>query len=483
MDGLKLSHDRIRNVHLLGIGGSGMSGLAALLSELGFEVSGCDMSHSYYMEKLLARKVECVLGHDPAHLDRYCPDLLIYSSAIPERNEELIEAGRRGIQIARRAEVLSALFNERFGVGIAGTHGKTTTSSMTALILDRAGLKPTVAIGGEVCDIGANARLGAGLPMVAELDESDGSFELFRTNVSVITNVDWDHVDHYRTREEVEKAFNRFLNNRKKDSSIVICGEDPGAARLIEQNRASGCDGSLMTYGWGSGWDWGAVDVKHIPGGGVSFNVLQHGRLKGSITLKVSGEHNVLNALAACAASSCMNVPFETASEALKAFKGAKRRLQYMGSVGEVDLYDDYGHHPREVAATLRAVRSIFPGRRIVTLFQPHRYTRTAALYSDFADALNQSDRLFLLPIYAADENPIPGVSSDLIGQAMIEKGAQHVTMCTDIAEAVERIAREARPDDLVLTLGAGNVNSACEQLMSRLEQQEPIPDAMACSA
>jgi len=483
MDGLKLSHDRIRNVHLLGIGGSGMSGLAALLSELGFEVSGCDMAHSYYMEKLLARKVDCVLGHDPAHLDRYRPDLLIYSSAIPERNEELIEAGRRGILIARRAEVLRALFNERFGVGIAGTHGKTTTSSMTALILDRAGLKPTVAIGGEVCDIGANARLGAGLPMVAELDESDGSFELFRTNVSVITNVDWDHVDHYHTREEVERAFNRFINNRKKDSSVVICGEDPGAARLIEQNRASGLEGFLTTYGWGSGWDWGAVDVNHVRGGGVSFNVLHRGRLKGSMTLKVSGEHNVLNALAACAACSCMNVPFETACEALKAFKGAKRRLQYMGSVGEVDLYDDYGHHPREVAATLRAVRSIFPGRRLVTLFQPHRYTRTAALYRDFADALNQADRLFLLPIYPADEQPIPGVSSDLIVQAMIEKGSRQVTMCVDIAEAVERIGREAQPEDLVLTLGAGNVNSACELLMSRLEQQEPVPDAMACSA
>jgi UDP-N-acetylmuramate--alanine ligase len=483
LDGLKLSHDRIRNVHLLGIGGSGMSGLAALLSELGFEVSGCDMAHSYYMEKLLARRVDCVLGHDPAHLDRYSPDLLVYSSAIPDHNEELIEAGRRGISIARRAEVLSALFNERFGVGIAGTHGKTTTSSMAALILDRAGLKPTVAIGGEICDIGANARLGAGLPMVAELDESDGSFELFRTNVAIVTNVDWDHVDHYKSRQEVEWAFIRFLKNRKKDSSVVICGEDLGAARLIELNRANGGAAHYTTYGWGSGWDWGAFDVDHIPGGGVSFGVLHHGKVKGSITLKVSGDHNVLNALAACAASSCMNVPFETASDALKAFKGAKRRLQYMGSVGEIDLYDDYGHHPREVAATLRAVRSVFPGRRIVTLFQPHRFTRTAALYREFAEVLTQADRLFLVPIYGADETPIPGVCSDLIARTMIEKGARQVTLCNDLAEAVERIGAEARRADLVLTLGAGNVNAACEQLMSRLEQQESVANAMACSA
>ena len=262
MDGLKLSHDRIRNVHLLGIGGSGMSGLAALLSELGFEVSGCDMAHSYYMEKLIARRVDCVLGHDSAHLDRYNPDLLVYSSAIPDHNEELLEARKRGISVARRAEVLSALFNERFGVGIAGTHGKTTTSSMTALILDRAGLKPTVAIGGELCDIGANARLGAGLPMVAELDESDGSFELFRTNVAVVTNVDWDHVDHYPTRQEVELAFLRFLENRKKDSSVVICGEDPGAARLIERSKATLGETPYTTYGWGAGWDWGAFDVE-----------------------------------------------------------------------------------------------------------------------------------------------------------------------------------------------------------------------------
>jgi UDP-N-acetylmuramate--alanine ligase len=460
-----------------------MSGLAALLSELGFEVSGCDMAHSYYMEKLLARRVDCVLGHDPAHLDRYNPDLLVYSSAIPDHNEELIEAGRRGISIARRAEVLSALFNERFGVGIAGTHGKTTTSSMAALILDRAGLKPTVAIGGEICDIGANARLGAGLPMVAELDESDGSFELFRTNVAVVTNVDWDHVDHYKSRQEVEWAFTRFLKNRKKDSSVVICGEDPGAARLIELNRATGGAVPYTTYGWGSGWDWGAFDVTHIPGGGVSFGVLHHGKVKGSITLKVSGDHNVLNALAACAASSCMNVPFETASDALKAFKGAKRRLQYMGSVGEIDLYDDYGHHPREVAATLRAVHSVFPGRRIVTLFQPHRFTRTAALYREFADVLTQADRLFLVPIYGADEPPIPGVCSDLIARTMIENGARQVTLCNDLAEAVDRIGAEAQRTDLVLTLGAGNVNSACEQLMSRLEQQESVANAMACSA
>jgi len=483
LDGLKLSHDRIRNVHLLGIGGSGMSGLAALLSELGFEVSGCDMAHSYYMEKLIARRVDCVLGHDPAHLDRYNPDLLVYSSAIPDHNEELVEARKRGISTARRAEVLSALFNERFGVGIAGTHGKTTTSSMTALILDRAGLKPTVAIGGELCDIGANARLGAGLPMVAELDESDGSFEMFRTNVAIVTNVDWDHVDHYKTQQEVEQAFMRFLQKRKKESSVVICGEDPGAGQLISLNAQGEGEGSFVTYGWGEGWDWGAYDVTHVPGGGVTFTVLHHGKEKGSISLKVSGEHNVLNALAACAASSCMNVPFEVASDALKGFKGAKRRLQYMGSVGEVDIYDDYGHHPREVAATLDAIRSIFPGRRIVTLFQPHRYTRTAALFGEFAEALARADRLFLVPIYGADERPIPGVSSDLIARRMMENGARQVTLCEDLTEAVERIGSEIRREDLVLTLGAGNVNGACEFLMSRLEQQEPVKDAMAVSA
>jgi UDP-N-acetylmuramate--alanine ligase len=460
-----------------------MSGLAALLSELGFEVSGCDMAHSYYMEKLIARRVDCVLGHDSAHLDRYNPDLLVYSSAIPDHNEELLEARKRGISVARRAEVLSALFNERFGVGIAGTHGKTTTSSMTALILDRAGLKPTVAIGGELCDIGANARLGAGLPMVAELDESDGSFELFRTNVAVVTNVDWDHVDHYPTRQEVELAFLRFLENRKKDSSVVICGEDPGAARLIERSKATLGETPYTTYGWGAGWDWGAFDVEYIPGGGVSFTVLHQGKVKGTVTLKVSGDHNVLNALAACAAASCMNVPFETATDALKGFKGAKRRLQYMGSIGEIDLYDDYGHHPREVAATLRAVKSVFPGRRVVTLFQPHRYTRTAALYKEFAEVLMQADRLFLVPIYGADERPIPGICSDLIVRTMEEKGASQVTLCKDIGEAVDRIGGEARRDDLILTLGAGNVNAACEQLMSRLEQQESVANAMACSA
>jgi UDP-N-acetylmuramate--alanine ligase len=277
----------------MGIGGAGMSGLALLLNSMGHHVSGCDALNTFYVDKVRKEGVEISLGHHKAHLDLYSPDLIIHTSAIAQDHPELIEARKRGITVARRAEVLSLIFNSRRGVGVAGTHGKTTTSSMISLIAERAGIDPTVAIGGELSDIGCNAKLGLGEYMVAELDESDGSFEFFSPDVAVITNIDWDHIDYYPTYDLVIDAFGRYARGRKKTSSLVVCAEDSGVQRLME----SGEHEDAVTYGWGVKWSWGAEDVRHLPGGGVEFSVHRGKTRVGDVSLKVSGEHNVLNAL------------------------------------------------------------------------------------------------------------------------------------------------------------------------------------------
>lgn len=453
MEGQGLELKNLRNVHLMGIGGAGMSGLARLLDEMGFAVSGCDVTSTSYVERVLERGIPVSLGHSPDHLRDYGVDLLVYSSAIAATNPELATARERGVAVARRAEILSMLFNERNGIGIAGTHGKTTTSSMIGLILDTAHLSPTLAIGGELCDIGGNAKLGEGDCMVAELDESDGSFELFHCRAAVVTNVDWDHVDHYPDLDSVKDAFVRFLSHVKPGGISVLCAEDPGVAAVLPRIREEG----VLTYGWGKRWNWGATHVHHIQGGGVSFVVHRNGSAVGDIVLGLSGEHNVLNALAACAVADALDVPFDVTKKALRVFRGAKRRLQYVGSMGDVQIYDDYGHHPNEIAATLRAVRNIFPEHRLIAVFQPHRYTRTAAMYDDFARVLPLADEVFLLPIYPADEEQVKGVSSLLIADAM-ERAGHACHFCQNMKDVQRQIAVLARSGDIILTIGAGNV-------------------------
>lgn len=450
-------------VHLLGIGGAGMSGLALLLQELGYEVSGCDVARTCYTDKVEARSIEVTLGHDADHLDRYAPDLLIYSSAVAGTNPEIVEALRRGVMTAKRAEVLSLLFNSRFGVGIAGTHGKTTTSSMISLILERAELSPTVAIGGELCDIGCNAKLGQGAMMVAELDESDGSFELFSPYISIVTNIDWDHVDRYPDLQSVVDGFSRFLSNRHPEGNTIVCAEDPGVQILLSQRVTEG----LITYGWGAEWDWGAQALEHFSGGGVSFDLLRRGVPAGKIRLGVSGEHNVLNSLAALAAVELLGVDVTKASRALKDFRGAKRRLQFIGKSRDIDVYDDYAHHPREISATLTALRQIFPERRLIVAFQPHRYSRTAALYDGFAQSLSLADLVALAPVYPADEPSLPGVDSTLISEAMKSKGFAEPLLASTLEELSEVLASRLKAGDLVVTVGAGNIFKLGKRLLN----------------
>ncbi|MDR0765120.1 MAG: UDP-N-acetylmuramate--L-alanine ligase [Synergistaceae bacterium] len=466
-DGFLTDIKNHKKIHLMGIGGAGMSGLAILLHEMGHSVSGCDAENSFYVEKVRGEGVEVAMGHHKSHLDMYAPELIIHTSAIAQDHPELIEARRRGIKVARRAEILSMLFNGRKGVGIAGTHGKTTTSSMISMMAEFAGLDPTAAIGGELSDMGCNAKIGGGEYMVAELDESDGSFELFSAEIAVITNIDWDHVDHYPTRESVVSAFGRFVSGMKPGSSLIACGEDAGVRKMPRNGNAGGA----IFYGWGLGWDWGATDVEHISGGGARYILNRAGRPVGEVKLKVSGEHNVMNSLAAFAACEIMGIPFESSRKALGIFKGAKRRLQRVGEASGVLIYDDYGHHPREIAVTISAVARAFR-RPLHVVFQPHRYTRTQALYRDFAAVLGAAEKIYLLPIYSADEIPITGVSSFLITDELRAAGRDDAVMCGDFEEAAEHVCEAARPGDMVLTVGAGSIECLGEQILKCLRER-----------
>lgn len=471
-------NDRL-NIHLMGIGGAGMSGLALLLDAMGHSVSGCDMENSFYMNRLRQRGVSIEMSHGKEHLDIYKPGLIIHTSAIAQDHPELIEARKRGIPVVRRAEILSAIFNARKGVGIAGTHGKTTTSSMISFVSESAGQKPTVAIGGELSDIGCNAKLGDGEYMVAELDESDGSFELFRPLVTVVTNVDWDHIDHYPTLDSVIEAFSRFIVGSKPGAPVIICAEDAGASRLL----ASGEIGNATPYGWGRHRKWGAECARFLDGGGSVFTVYRDGLRLGEMSLRLSGEHNVLNSLAALAAADAMGIPFETASKALSVFKGAKRRLQAVGEARGVLIYDDYGHHPREIAATMKALSGAFQGRPLHVIFQPHRYTRTNALFADFAKVLGEAERIYLLPIYSADETPIAGVSSFLIADELHSAGRADSAVCGDFQEATDMVCDNVKPGDIVLTIGAGNVEELGGQILGALKKRAAIEDATAVGA
>ena len=459
---------KTKSIHLMGIGGAGMSGLAILLNQIGAKVSGCDILTTSYMKELKKNNVPIAMPHDAKHIDEFMPDILVYSSAIPTDHPEILKAWQNGISVARRAEVLSLIFNARRGVGVAGTHGKTTTSSMISLIAEMSGADPTIAIGGEISDIGTNAKLGRSDYMVAELDESDRSFVYFHPEIAIITNIDWDHRDHYMTFKSVTDAFAEFLSNIKENGKVILCMEDAGINTLRTEY---GIDKEFVTYGWGTGWDWGATEVVHNVGGGASYTLNHKGKPVGRINLAVSGEHNVLNSLAACAASVDMGVSLEDIKKALAIFSGAKRRLQKTGVVGDILIYDDYGHHPNEIYATLSTVRKIFPARRLVAVFQPHRFSRTAALYKEFAEALSFADRAFILPIYGSDEMPIENVSSKLIFDAASEDTRSHYELSGDFDDLVKSVCQTARNGDIILTVGAGSVGALGRKIYDTLKE------------
>ena len=445
----------------MGLGGAGISALAKLLASAGHEVTGCDLSPNPYYE---SENIKCELGHSEEHIKKYNPDVLIYTSAVDQNCPELKFAREKNIEVIPRGLALSKLFNAKSGIGIAGAHGKTTTSSMTGLIFLKANLSPTVYIGANVPDFGnTNAVAGEGEFFIAELDESDGSFEYFTPATTIITNADWDHVDHFHTRDDFINAFTRFADGRKNNSPLIICAEDEGASLVIE--RCNKNRGKIIRYGFGQKWEWGAAEIEHLDGGGSISKIFHDGQAVGFLKLRVSGEHNILNALASIAAAHENGIDFEKSANILKDFHGSERRMQIKGEVNNILIIDDYAHHPSEMKATLKAIHEIYKDKRVVLIYQPHRFSRTAQFAKDIAEIMcdkNLAAKSYLMPVYSAGEHEISNSSSN-----EIIKASNNKIELVNFNNAVEILKNVTLPNDILLTMGAGDVYKIGEEFLS----------------
>ncbi|OGR63724.1 MAG: UDP-N-acetylmuramate--L-alanine ligase [Elusimicrobia bacterium GWB2_63_22] len=452
-----LSLDNLKKAHFIGIGGIGMSGIARLMLGLGYRVSGSDARESEITRALAREGAELHIGHSPRALRS--PDVVVVSSAIKPDNPELREAFRLGVPVVQRALMLSALAELKKTITVAGTHGKTTTTSMTAAALEAAGADATAVVGGIVKGAGSNLKLGRSEYLVAEADESDGSFLYFSPLVTCVTNIDSDHLDHYGNMETLKAAFRAHLAKVPFYGMAVLCSDDPGIRELLPGLKAP-----HLTCGLTPGADWTARDVK-FGAAGAAYTAFYKGRRMGPVRLRLGGAHNVRNSLLALAAGCYLGFDFKKLAAGLWSFAGVKRRMDRLGAAEGVEFVDDYGHHPTEVKATLEAARGLFPGRRLVVLFQPHRYTRTALLYKDFGRAFACADRVYVAPVYAAGEKPLPGVNSGLILKQLLRHKARAAAFPGPL-----ELMKELKPGDVFLTLGAGDVWKLGEEIKLKLE-------------
>jgi UDP-N-acetylmuramate--alanine ligase len=460
---------RTRAVHFVGIGGIGMSGIAELLANLGYKVSGSDTRRSTVTDRLTSLGVQVRIGHDAANVG--AADVVVVSSAIQAGNPEAAEAARRQIPVIPRAEMLAELMRLRYGIAIAGAHGKTSTTSMVALVLERAGLDPTAVIGGRLSAFGSNARLGRGDYMVAEADESDRSFLKLSPAIAVITNIDREHMESYGSWDDLRQAFVDFANKVPFYGAVIACADDASVRSILPRVTRR-----LMTYGLAD------------PDGRTTANVTAHGMTLeafgskavirystpeadvelGALHLRVPGRHNLLNALAAVAVGLEVGIPFAAVADTLGGFQGAERRFQLLGEEHGVMVVDDYGHHPTEISAVVAAARAGID-RRVVVVFQPHRYSRTQLLLKEFGEALGDADEIVLTDIYPAGEAPIAGVTLDALAAAVRStgRGALHVIPAID--DVPDAVAALSRPGDLVITLGAGSIGATGERILDAL--------------
>ncbi|HTF32954.1 MAG TPA: UDP-N-acetylmuramate--L-alanine ligase [Myxococcota bacterium] len=457
---------RIQHVHFVGIGGIGMCGLAELLHNQGYRVSGSDLREGATVARLRALGVPVVVGHASDNVGQ--ADVVVYSSAVRPSNAELLEAERRKIPVIPRAEMLAEIMRLKHGIAVAGSHGKTTTTSLIAHVLHAAGFDPTAVIGGRVLAAGLDptgARLGRGEFLVAEADESDGSFLRLAPVVAVITNIDPEHLDHYQSYEEIQRAFVSFGNSVPFWGLTVLCLDHPGVQAILPRMTRR-----ITTYGFASQADLVATEVA-TEGWGMSFRVRSRGEELGGVRLRIPGRHNVSNALATLAVALELDVPFATAAGALENFLGIERRFQPRGEARGVRVVDDYGHHPAEIRATLAAARGLHRGR-IVVVFQPHRYTRTRDLFDDFATAFNDADLVVLTEIYPAGEDKLPGVEASLLVEAIRAHGHRDVRFAADLEALPTRLGPELCPGDLVVTLGAGSISAVGPRILAALEER-----------
>ena len=464
------SLDGVTRVHLIGIGGAGMSALARLMLAQGVPVSGSDAKESRRLSALRALGAQVHVGHGIECLDGDPPaSVVVASTAIPPTNPEVVEARRRGLPVWTRAEALNAVMAGRQPIAIAGTHGKTTTTSMVTVALQACGEDPSFAIGSELQSSGTNAHWGTGPHFVVEADESDGSFLAITPRVAVVTNVEADHLDHWADLASIEDAFVRFCAATKEtDGVAVLCVDDPGARRVAERARAEGV--RVVTYGQSADADVRIVDPV-ASDRGWSFSVMDHGMRRGTVTLQVPGMHNALNAAAAWAVVSVLGAPVAEAAEGLEAFTGTQRRFELRGQVDGIRVYDDYAHHPTEVEVTLRAAREVAGAGRVVVAFQSHRYTRTSIFALDFGRALGLADEVVVLEVYSAGEQPIPGASGAVIAAA-VPLPADRVHFEPSWAQVPRVVVERARPGDVVLTMGAGDVGLLAPQIVEMLRER-----------
>ncbi|MCX5778817.1 MAG: UDP-N-acetylmuramate--L-alanine ligase [Elusimicrobia bacterium] len=445
---------KIQHIHFVGIGGSGMSGIAEVLCNLGYKVSGSDLKKTDVTDHLKKCGAAIFIGHAAKNI--CSAQVVVTSTAVSKTNPEVRAAEKRKIPVIPRIEMLAEIARLKYAVTIAGTHGKTTTTSLAALVLERGGLDPTIVVGGRLKNIKSGAKLGKGDYLVAEADESDGSFLKLSPTITVVTNIDNDHLDYYGTIDNIKQAFVQHINSVPFYGCAIVCTDDANIREILPLVKRR-----ILSYGFSGKPDITARGIRAVKGG-VEFTVCVQGKKQGKVVLRVPGRHNILNSLAAVAVGLELGIPFSVIARALNSYAGVGRRLEVKGEKNGITVIDDYGHHPTEIKATLAAVKSGWPRRRIVVVFQPHRYSRTAHLHKEFGASFQDADIVVLQAIYPAGEQPIPGVSSKLVYESVKNCGGT-VSFFAD----TEVLARELRPRDVVITLGAGDVWKTGEELLT----------------
>jgi len=462
---------RVRHVHFVGIGGIGMSGLAEILRTLEFDVSGSDLKPNENTRRLEGLGVRVFVGHAEGNVGG--ADVVVYSSAIDPTNPEIAVARAREVPIIPRAEMLAELMRSRYAITIAGSHGKTTTTSLVATVLRAAGLDPTVVVGGKVNALGTNARLGAGDLFVAEADESDGSFLRLTPTIAVVTNIDPEHLDHYGTHERVKDAFVQYANRVPFYGLAVMCVDHPSVQEVLPR-----IERRHVTYGVSRQADYRARNARY-EGLATHFDAYRRDEPMGRFVVHMPGAHNVLNALSVIAVADELEVPLDVTREAIAGFHGVQRRFTVLGSPvvsrggkrGEVMIVDDYGHHPAEVEATLDAAQRGFD-RRVVVAFQPHRYTRTKLLFDEFTRAFNKADLVLVTDVYPAGEKPIEGATGEALAEAIRAHGHHAVRFVRDKKRVAEALHEVVEPGDIVIALGAGDINASARELLAMLTKE-----------
>ncbi len=461
------THRPETRIHFVGIGGIGMSGIAEILINLGYPVSGSDLKESDSTKRLSSLGATIRLGHAKEHLDLLegLANVVVISSAVKPENPEVAEAKRRGIPVIPRAEMLAELMRLKFGIAIAGSHGKTTTTSLIATVLHHAGLDPTAVIGGKLPQLGSNAKLGRSKYLVAEADESDGSFLHLSPTVAVVTNIDPEHLDHYGNLETLKETFVQFINKVPFYGLAVLCLDHENVQELLPQVQKR-----YVTYGLTPLAEYRATDVIFTELHS-KFRVWHKETCLGEVDLPIPGMHNVLNALAVWAVCDFLHVPFSHYKQALASFQGVGRRFTVRGQVKSIMVVDDYGHHPAEIRATLSGARAGFPDRRLIAIFQPHRYSRTQALFTEFARAFNEANMVVVTDIYPAGETPIPKITGKLLAELIHDYGHRDVQYIGKRSEVAKALASSLKSNDLVITLGAGDIWQTGEEVLEFLRK------------